>query len=172
MGKGEKYSKVVFYGTIMAKLKDNRKSTPQTNQQISGRPPLSESEKRSHYYNFLLNEEEAIKFKKLLAESGAKTQTEFIKNCIFNLPFQDIKRDASAMDIYFQLRGINSQVCMIGIKYNQVLQSILSTFTEGKALISLRQLERAMIQISTQLDQVIKIIRVYEKKFLSGKTNE
>lgn len=156
----------------MAKLKDIRKSTPQTDQQVNGRPPLSESEKRSHYYNFRLNEEEAIKFKKLLAESGAKTQTEFIKNCIFNLPFTDIKRDASAMDIYFQLKGINVQIYTIGIKYNQVLQTILNTFTEGKVLISLRQLERAMIQISTQLDQVIKIIREYEKKFLSGKPNE
>lgn len=156
----------------MAKLKDIRKSPPKTDPQVSGRPPLSESEKRSYYYNFRLNEEEAIKFKKLLAESGAKTQTEFIKNCIFNLPFQDIKRDASAMDIYFQLRGINSQICMIGIKYNQVLQTILRTFTKGKVLISLRQLERVMVQISTQLDQVIKVIREYEKKFLSGKTNE
>lgn len=54
----------------------------------TGSPTLLDITNRTHRYNFRLSEYEDIKFKKLYEQSGAKTLTEFITNCILDKPLK------------------------------------------------------------------------------------
>lgn len=152
----------------MAKLKDQKKSVPASvvKKWKGGRPPSSEEEKRSYYYGFRLSEQENIEFENLFVKSGAMTRSDFIKGCVFDKPFKVITTDKSALDICIKLNETNAEIRKIGVNYNQVTKAILTAFTEKKALAFLYKLEKATIDISKLLQQVILISEEYKKKWL------
>lgn len=68
--------------------KNNNICMADGNSPKTGSPTLLDITNRTHRYNFRLSEYEDIKFKKLYEQSGAKTLTEFITNCILDKPLK------------------------------------------------------------------------------------
>lgn len=132
----------------------------------NGRTESLSVSNRTHRYNFRLNEYEDIKFKKLYEQSGAKTKTEFITNCILDKPFKVIVTDKSALDICIKLSVTNAEIKKIGVNYNQVVQALKHAFTEKLALSYLYRLEKRTIELIKQLQKVIELTEEYKQRWL------
>lgn len=152
----------------MAKLKDQRKPKKEEAKKKwkGGRPEMDEQNRCSYLYAFRLNEEDNIKFEKLLKQSGATNKTEFITNCIFQRPFQVVITDKSALDVCIKLSEIHSQIRLVGVNYNQVTKAIRTAFTEKAALSFLYKLEKSTIDLVGHLKKVIEITTQYKEKWL------
>lgn len=124
------------------------------------------SNSKTHRYNFRLNEHEDIQFKKLFEQSGAKTLTEFITNCILNKPFKVVTTDKSAYDICVKLSATNAEIRKIGVNYNQVVKSLKHAFTEKIALSYLFKLEKETAKLVTYLQKIIELTEEYKQKWL------
>lgn len=132
----------------------------------NGRPTSLDATKRTYHYNFWLNEAEEIQFKKLMEQSGAKTLTEFITNCILNKPFKVVTTDKSAYDICVKLSATNAEIRKIGVNYNQVVKSLKHAFTEKIALSYLFKLEKETAKLVTYLQRIIELTEEYKQKWL------
>lgn len=137
------------------------------NSRKNGRPRSLGITNRTHWYNFRLSEYEDIKFKKLYEQSGAKTMTEFITNCVLDKPFKVIVTDKSALDICIKLSVTNTEIKKIGVNYNQAVQALKHAFTEKLALAYLYRLEKKTIELVTHLQQVTDLTEEYKRKCLS-----
>lgn len=142
-----------------------------TTRPANGRPTSLNLTNRTHRYNFRLSEHEDIKFKKLYEQSGAKTMTEFITNCILDKPFKIIKTDRAAYDICVRLSATNAEIRKIGVNYNQVVRALKHTFTEKAALAYLYRLEQKTIELVTYLRKVTELTEEYKQKWLSKTTD-
>lgn len=136
------------------------------NSRKNGRPTSLNLTNRTHRYNFRLSEYEDIKFKKLYEQSGAKTMTEFITNCILDKPFKVIKTDRASYDICVRLSATNAEIRKIGVNYNQVVRALKHAFTEKLALAYLYRLEQRTIELVTYLRKVTELIEEYKQKWL------
>lgn len=133
----------------------------------NGRPTSLDITNRTHRYNFRLSEHEDIKFKKLYEQSGAKTMTEFITNCILDKPFKVETTGKSALDICIKLSATNAEIKKIGVNYNQVIQALKHAFTEKVALAYLYRLEKRTIELVTHLQKFTELIEEYKQRWLT-----
>lgn len=69
-----------------------------TNVRRTGRKPKSDP--ADYRYSFRLNAGENSRFEQMLAESGAKDRTLFIKKAIFGGTLKVVKTDKATMDYY------------------------------------------------------------------------
>lgn len=137
----------------------------------NGRPRSLDVTNRTHRYNFRLSEHEDIKFKKLYEQSGAKTMTEFITNCILDKPFKVETTDKSALDICIKLSATNAEIKKIGVNYNQVVLALKHAFTEKLALAYLYRLEKRTIELVTHLQKITELTEEYRQRWLSRNTD-
>lgn len=141
------------------------------NSRKNGRPTSLDVTNRTHRYNFRLSEYEDAKFKKLYEQSGAKTLTEFITNCILDKPFKVETTDKSAHDICIKLIATNAEIKKIGVNYNQVVQALKHAFTEKLALAYLYRLEKRTIELVTHLQKVTNLAEEYKRRWLEKMTD-
>lgn len=117
-------------------------------------------------YVFYLNEIDNQKLQGMFLNSEMKEMARFLKAAIFNKPIKVIKTDMATQDYYMRLTNIYTQYKAIGVNYNQVVKAINSNFSEKRAAILLRQLEKATFELVTISKKVLELTLEYRQKYL------
>ncbi|WP_455606333.1 conjugal transfer protein MobA [Bacteroides sp.] len=130
----------------------------------TGRKPKSNPADRK--YSFRLNADENTRFEKLLADSGARDLTLFIKKSIFSGQIRVVKIDKATMDYYIKLTEFHKQFQAIGNNYNQVVRSLKNNFGEKRAMALLYKLEKLSIELMLVCKKVMALTQEYERKWL------
>lgn len=126
----------------------------------------SKSNPADRKYSFRLNAEENTKFEQLLAESGARDLTLFIKKSIFSGQIKVVKIDKATMDYYIKLTEFHRQFQAVGNNYNQVVRTLKNNFGEKRAMALLYRLEKLSIELMLVCKKVMVLTQEYERKWL------
>ena len=93
-----------------------------------GRPRLADP--RTHRYNFKLNDEENIRFCRMLAEVGLEhNRSRFIVKRIFGEEFVVVRRDPSKTQFVARLNDFYFQFQKLANNYNQIVKVINAHFS-------------------------------------------
>lgn len=130
----------------------------------TGRKPKSDPADRK--YSFRLNADENTRFERLLADSGARDRTLFIKKSIFEGQLKVVKTDRATMDYYIRLTEFYKQFQAVGNNYNQVVRSLKNNFGEKRAMALLYKLEKLSVELMLVCKKIIALTQEYERKWL------
>lgn len=111
----------------------------------TGRKPKNDPADRK--YSFRLNAEENTRFERLLADSGARDRTLFIKKSIFSGQIKVVRIDKATIDYYIKLTEFHKQFQAIGNNYNQVVRALKNNFGEKRAMSLLYRLEKLSVEL-------------------------
>ena len=136
----------------------------------TGRKPKNDPADRK--YSFRLNAEENTRFERLLADSGARDRTLFIKKSIFSGQIKIVRIDKATMDYYIKLTEFHKQFQAIGNNYNQVVRALKNNFGEKRAYALLRNLEKATIDLVLLSKRIIMLTREFEDAYLIKRKRE
>jgi len=95
-----------------------------------------------HRYMFRLNDADSKRLLSLYEQSGKRSISAFLADCVLNNPVKTILIDKSAIDFVMLLSGFFAQFRAIKNNFNQAYDSLVKHFGEQKAL--------EMIQIVAQ----------------------
>ena len=73
-----------------------------------------------------------------------------------------VKIDKATMDYYMRLTSFYSQFQVVGVNYNQTVKAIKTNFSEKRALILLRQLEKATFELVAINKKVMELTKEFE----------
>jgi len=119
-----------------------------------------------HRYSIRLNREENIRFNSLFLQSDMKDKTKFIKNMLFGTVMKTVKIDKAAMDYYIRLTNFYAQFQAIGNNYNQTVKAIKTNFSEKRALVLLRKLEKTTIDLILLNKKIVALTKEFDEKWL------
>lgn len=151
-GKEKKYKPTI--SCIMEKTTGTR----------TGRKPKNDP--ADHKYSFRLNAEENTRFERLLADSGARDRTLFIKKSIFSGQIKVVRIDKATMDYYIKLTEFHKQFQAIGNNYNQVVRALKNNFGEKRAMSLLYKLEKLSVELMLLCKKITALTQEYERKWL------
>ena len=77
-----------------------------------------------------------------------------------------VKIDKATMDYYMRLTSFYSQFQAVGINYNQIVKAVKTNFSEKRALILLRQLEKATFELVAINKNVMNLTAEFERNHL------
>ena len=129
-----------------------------------GRKP--KNNRANFRYTVNMTEMENAKFMAMFRQSQAKGISKFIAAMIFGREMKIVKIDKATMDYYMRLTGFYSQFQAIGVNYNQTVKAIKTNFSEKRALVLLRQLEKATFELVAINKKVIELTAEFERKHL------
>jgi len=129
-----------------------------------GRKP--KNDKANFRYTVNFTEKENAKFMALYRQSESKVISKFIAAMIFGREMKIVKIDKATMDYYMRLTTFYSQFQAVGVNYNQTVKAIKTNFSEKRALILLRQLEKATFELVAINKKVIELTAEFEHKYL------
>ena len=135
-----------------------------TNVTRTGRKPKNNP--ADYRYSFRLNAGENSRFEKMLAESGAKDRTVFIKKALFGGTLRVVKTDKATMDYYIRLTEFYRQFQAVGNNYNQVVRTLKNNFGEKRAMALLYKLEKSNLELMLLCKKIIALTQEYERKWL------
>ena len=92
----------------------------------------------------------------------------FLRTIIFNRPMKIVKIDKASMDYYMRLTSFYSQFQAVGNNYNQTVKAIKTNFSEKRALVLLRQLEKATFELVAINKKVMELTKEFEQKMEHG----
>ena len=130
----------------------------------TGRKPKNDPADRK--YSFRLNAEENTRFERLLADSGARDRTLFIKKSIFSGQIKVVRIDKATMDYYIKLTEFHKQFQAIGNNYNQVVRALKNNFGEKRAMSLLYRLEKLSVELMLLCKKITALTQEYERKSL------
>ena len=130
----------------------------------TGRKPKNDPADRK--YSFRLNAEENTRFERLLADSGARDRTLFIKKSIFSGQIKVVRIDKATMDYYIKLTEFHKQFQAIGNNYNQVVRALKNNFGEQRAMSPLYKLEKLSVELMLLCKKITALTQEYERKWL------
>ena len=131
----------------------------------AGRKPKQD---RSIYrYTVNLTASENAKFLSLYRQSDMRGKSRFISSIIFGRTMRVVRIDKSTADFFMRLTNIYSQYQSIGVNYNQIVKALKSNFSEKRAFVLLRQLEKATCDLSELSKKVLEITKEFEQKHLN-----
>jgi hypothetical protein len=105
-----------------------------------GRKPKANPQK--HRYMIRLNDADSKRLLSLYEQSGKRSISAFLADCVLNNPVKTVPIDKSAIDFVMLLSAFFAQFRAIKNNFNQVYDSLVKHFGEQKAL--------EMIQIVAQ----------------------
>ena len=127
-----------------------------------GRKP--KNEKANFRYTVNLTEMENAKFMALFRQSESKVISKFIAAMIFGREMKVVKIDKSTVDYYMRLTSFYSQFQAVGVNYNQTVKAIKTNFSEKRALVLLRHLEKATFELVAINKKVMELTKDFENK--------
>jgi len=133
---------------------NNRKSKK------GGRKP--KNDKANYRYTVNFTEMENAKFMALLRKSEIKVISKFIASMIFGREMKIVKIDKATVDYYMRLTSFYSQFQAVGVNYNQIVKAVKTNFSEKRALILLRQLEKATFELVAINKKVMELTKEFE----------
>jgi len=75
-----------------------------------------------------------------------------------------VKIDKATHDFYMRLTSFYSQYQAIGVNYNQVVKAIKANFSEKRAAVLLRHLEKATFELVATNKKVMEITADFNRK--------
>ena len=113
-------------------------------------------------YVFYLNDEDSVKLKGMFMKSETGEMSRFLKSVVFGRPMKVVKIDKATMDYYMRLTTFYSQFQKIGVNYNQIVKAVKTNFSEKRALVLLRQLEKATFELVAVNKKVIELTKEFQ----------
>jgi len=117
-------------------------------------------------YVFYLNDAENCTLNAMYLQSGKKGLSSFLKSLVLNKQMKVVKIDKASMDYYMRLTSFYSQFQAVGNNYNQTVKALKTNFSEKRALVLLRQLEKATFELVAINKKVIELTAEFEQKFV------
>jgi len=133
-----------------------------------GRKP--KNDRMSYRYSVNFTEMENARFLALFRQSETKNLSKFIASMVFGREMKVVKIDMGSMDFYMRLTSFYSQFQAVGVNYNQTVKAIKTNFSEKRALILLRQLEKATFELVAIHKKVMELTDEFEKKLFENGT--
>lgn len=126
----------------------------------SGRPKVADP--KTHRYNFLLNDKQEIRFRKMLEEADCtKNISRFILSRLFGWELKVDKIDTSKAQFIARLNDFYWQFSKLGNNYNQVVRQVHSRYSDRAILTQLdiltgytRQLKALSLRIEALAKQM------------------
>ena len=120
--------------------------------------------KASYKYSFRLDEQQNIRFCRMLAEAGLEhNRSRFIVKRIFNEEFVVVKRDPSKVQFIARLNDFYFQFQKLGNNYNQIVRAVNTHFSHTAIPRQVLLLERRTRELKALSEQVIALSReLYE----------
>ena len=110
-----------------------------------------ETRPRSYKYSFRLNEEQNLRFGRMLTEAGSEeNRSRFIARRIFGEPFTVVRRDPSKTEFVARLNDFYYQFQRIGNNYNQVVKAINTHFSSVTIPRQIAVLEQRTSELITR----------------------
>jgi hypothetical protein len=131
-----------------------------------GRKP--KPDRCNHRYVFYLNDADNCTLNAMYLQSGMAEMSRFLRSVILNRPMKIVKIDKATMDYYMRLTGFYSQFQAVGNNYNQTVKAIKTNFSEKRALVLLRHLEKATFELVATNKKVMELTKEFEKKIEHG----
>ncbi len=125
-----------------------------------GRKP--KADKQIYRHMIRLNNKDNERFLSLFQQSGVKSKSRFIADCVLNNPVKIISIDKSAMDFAMSLSQFFAQFRSIKTNYNQAFQVLIQNLGEEKARSMMKIIEkptRDFILMKTQIEDLYTQIR-------------
>jgi hypothetical protein len=114
---------------------------------------------------FYLDDADNCKLDAMYLQSGKTEISGFLRSIIFNRPMKIVKIDKATVDYYMRLTSFYSQFQTIGVNYNQIVKALKTNFSEKRALVLLRQLEKATFELVAISKKVMELTKEFESKF-------
>ena len=115
-----------------------------------------------HRYVFYLNDTDNCRLDAMYLQSGMTEMSGFLRSVIFNRPIKLVKIDKATMDYYMRLTSFYSQFQAVGNNYNQTVKAVKANFSEKRALVLLRQLEKATFELVAINKKVMELTKEFE----------
>ena len=112
----------------------------------------------------LPNPKDQQKVIELFHKSGAKSKSDFVRDCILGGKFKVITVDKSAVDYYRKLSELIAENHRIGVLYNQTVRAINSYHSVKTAQILLEKLEKISGQIITLQQKAIQLTEQFDSR--------
>lgn len=125
-----------------------------------GRKPKADKQQYRHMIR--LNNKDNERFLSLFQQSGLKSKSRFMVDCILNNPVKIVWIDKSAMDFAISLSQFFVQFRAIKTNYNQVFQVLIRNLGEQKARSMMKIVEKPtldFILMKTQIEDIYIQIR-------------
>jgi hypothetical protein len=145
------------------KMEDNSKKSKK-----GGRKPKNDPS--NHRYVFYLDDTDNSRLNAMYLQSGMKGMSRFLQSVILNKPIKVVRIDKTNHDYYMRLTNFYSQFQAVGVNYNQTVKAIKTNFSEKRALVLLRQLEKATFELVAIHKKVMELTAEFEKKYLKNNT--
>ena len=129
--------------------------------------------KASYKYSFRLDEQQNIRFCRMLAEAGLEhNRSRFIVKRIFAEEFRVVRIDPTLGRYVTRLNQFYEQIQRVGNNYNQAVKAIKTNFGEKRAYALLRNLEKVTIDLVVLSKRIIMLTREFEETYLIKKQRE
>ena len=117
-----------------------------------GRKP--KADKQTYRHMIRLNNKDNERFLSLFQQSGVKSKSRFIADCVLNNPVKIISIDKSAMDFAMSLSQFFAQFRAIKTNYNQTFQVLVRNLGEEKARSMMKIIEKPTLDFILQKTQI------------------
>jgi dephospho-CoA kinase len=117
-----------------------------------GRKP--KADKQLYRHMIRLNNKDNEKFLSLFRQSGARSKSRFIADCILNNPIKIVQVNKSAIDFATQLSQFFAQFRAIKTNYNQVFQTLVRNLVEEKARLMMKIIEKPTLDFILMRNQI------------------
>ncbi|MDR3057826.1 MAG: hypothetical protein LBU84_06765 [Prevotella sp.] len=101
------------------------------------------ADKQMYRHMIRLNNKDNEKLLSLFRQSGTKSKSRFIADCILNNPVKIVQVNKSAVDFAIQLTQFFAQFRAIKTNYNQVFQILVRNLGEEKARLMMKIVEKS-----------------------------
>ena len=116
--------------------------------------------KASYKYSFRLDEQQNIRFCRMLAEAGLEhNRSRFIVKRIFAEEFVVIKRDPSKTQFIARLNDFYFQFQKLGNNYNQIVKAINSHFSNVAIPHQIAALEQRMRELKAFSIKILNLAK-------------
>ena len=122
--------------------------------------------KRSYKYSFRLDEQQNIRFKQMLCESGWEhNRSRFIVKRIFAECFEVVRRDPSKGEFVARLNDFHYQFQRIGSNYNQIVKAVNTHFSKTAIPYQIAALERRTRELKALSIEILELAREASRKW-------
>lgn len=125
-----------------------------------------ETRPRSYKYSFRLNEEQNLRFGRMLTEAGAEeNRSRFIVGRIFGEEFVVVRRDPSKTEFVARLNDLYYQFQRIGNNYNQVVKAINTHFSSTSIPRQIAALEQRTSELKALSVEILDLAKRLAKQW-------
>jgi hypothetical protein len=124
------------------------------------------ADKQQFRHMIRLNNKDNEKFLSLFQQSGARSKSRFIADCILNNPVKIVQVNESAIDFAMQLSQFFAQFRAIKTNYNQVFQLLIKNLGEEKARSMMKIVEKPTLDFILMRNQIEDLCTQIREKCL------